>query len=365
MAFEFSEEQLKFLGKSDKTDPYILSRMPGEKPPLSYFTNPSDLAIAKRFSQFQNDIDPPKTEQKTVTEEPEATALSRGLKAKSTDESENANQNLAVKNTAEPPGPIDWRVKLSLSNNSSWLYNAQDAYLLKPLINTNGVIFPYTPTIQMGYKANYDSPDITHTNYKLNFYRNSYVDDITLTADFTAQDTVEANYLFAVMHFFKSATKMFYGADKTPPAGTPPPLLFLSGYGKDQFKDMPLLLSSFTYTLPNDVDYIRTNTDTTWSGTSITRQESSSKQEPAKSPVRDFLNSVKIRLSSNGLKPGAEKTPPKLQSTSKNLNNNNSSFVPTKIQLSLTLKPVVTRRTMSTTFSLQEYASGSELKGMW
>ena len=209
-------------------------------------------------------------------------------------------------------------------------------------------------------KASYDSPDITHTNFRLNFYKNSYVDDISITAEFTAQDTIEANYLLASMHFFKTVTKMFYGLDKTPIAGTPPPLLFLSGYGKHQFDSKPLLLTSFTYTLPNDVDYIRTNTDKTWSGTSISRQDMppASATTPApKSPVRDWLNKT-LRLETNGLTETATKLPPVF----KNLNNDDSTYVPTKIQFSLTLKPVVTRYDMSHAYGTYDYAQNG---GFW
>ena len=259
-----------------------------------------------------------------------------------------------------PPPKIDWRVKLTLSNNSDWATkwfgDQKVPTILSPLAAEKGVIFPYTPTIQMGYKANYDSPDIQHTNFRVNFYRNSYVDDVSMTAEFTAQDTLEANYLLAAMHFFKTVTKMFYGRDQDPMAGTPPPLLFLSGYGKNQFDRKPLLLTSFSYTLPNDVDYIRTNTGETWSGISIGNlQDPNSKQTPPpKSPIRDWLSKT-LRLETNKLPVGAQ-TPPPPNFLGRNLNNNDSSYVPTKIQFSLTLKPVVNRFEMSNSYGTNDYA---------
>jgi len=259
-----------------------------------------------------------------------------------------------------PSPKIDWRVKLTLSNNADWATkwfgNKNAPTILSPLATEKGVTFPYTPTIQMGYKANYDSPDIQHTNFRVNFYRNSYVDDITISAEFTAQDTLEANYLLATIHFFKTVTKMFYGRDQDPIAGTPPPLLFLSGYGKNQFDRKPLLLTSFSYTLPNEVDYIRTNTDETWSGISIENiQNPSSRQtSPPKSPVRDWLSKT-LRLETNKLPVGAQ-TPPPPNFLGRNLNNNESSYVPTKIQLSLTLKPVVNRFEMSNNYGTNDYA---------
>jgi len=50
--FQFSPEQEKWLGGANRQDPFILARMPGPKPPLSYFTNPEDKQIAQqRFAK--------------------------------------------------------------------------------------------------------------------------------------------------------------------------------------------------------------------------------------------------------------------------------------------------------------------------
>ena len=161
----------------------------------------------------------------------------------------------------------DWRFKLSLAPNSTYLYKAaaleqldagqvSAAGIMQPLLYTDGVIFPYTPTISTAYRANYTPYDLTHSNYRGYFYQNSAVEEISLAGTFTAQDTTEANYLLAVIHFFRSVTKMFYGATD-PMRGAPPPVCFLSGLGQYQFNYHPVLVSSFSYNLPNDVDYIR------------------------------------------------------------------------------------------------------------
>ena len=252
----------------------------------------------------------------------------------------------------------DWRVRLTLAPGSKYLYNGEDPGILEPLINTNGVIFPYSPTIQMGYKANYDTTDITHSNYKLHFYKNSSVEDLSITAEFTAQDTVEANYLLAVLHFFKSVTKMFYGQDTEPKPGTPPPLLYLSGFGTYQYDNHPLLLSSFSYTLPNDVDYIRAGVSETWAGSSISTLTGGTSAKAPTNPLTAIINKV-FRIQSNGLQPGGQKPAP----TFKTLSNQQATYVPSKLQISLTLMPVVTRNDISKNFSLQKYATGELLQG--
>ena len=92
----------------------------------------------------------------------------------------------------------------------------------------------------VAYNANYSTEELVHSNYKLFTYKGSSVDQISITCDFTAQDTKEANYLLAVIHFFRSVTKMFYGQDNGPKPGTPPPLCFLTGLGAFQFNEHPL-----------------------------------------------------------------------------------------------------------------------------
>jgi peptidoglycan hydrolase-like protein with peptidoglycan-binding domain len=54
--FNFTPEQEKWLGNANRSDPNILARMPGEKPPLSYFTNPEDRARAIELNQGEKNL---------------------------------------------------------------------------------------------------------------------------------------------------------------------------------------------------------------------------------------------------------------------------------------------------------------------
>lgn len=267
--------------------------------------------------------------------------------------------------TAQSRQQGDWRVRLSLASGATYLYNdAKETDILYPLRSTGGIVFPYTPQIQTSYRANYDPSDLPHSNYKQWFYKNSSVEELTITADFTAQDTTEALYLLSVIHFFKSVTKMFYGKDgKTcgPPAGTPPPLCYLFGYGQYQYSDHPLLVNSFSYTLPTDVDYIRAGSTSQWPGTNLASYNPKTAATKSTS-WKERLTSV-LRLSSSGLSRGGI-----TQETTWNyLSNSNVTYVPTKMQLTISCLPIVTRYDISNNFSLQEYATGSLLKdkGIW
>lgn len=248
----------------------------------------------------------------------------------------------------------DWRVRLSLAPGATYLYKDPNVRtnqsILLPLAQTDGVIFPYTPAISVSYVADYAPTNLTHSNYTFNSYTSSKVDNITIACDFTAQDTSEATYLLAVIHFFRSATKMFYGQDKNPKNGTPPPLCYLTGLGAFQFDEHPLAITAFNYTLPTDVDYIRAGNPTTSPGAN-------------KSPETTKSNAPSTsgdRMNNNNLSPGGRPGAPVF---SINYSTREPTYVPTKISLSITAVPIVTRGDISNNFSLAKYATGELLRG--
>tara|TARA_R110000803_G_scaffold13206_1_gene37252 strand:+ start:3143 stop:3988 length:846 start_codon:yes stop_codon:yes gene_type:complete len=152
----------------------------------------------------------------------------------------------------------DWRVRISIAPSATLLYRSTNPGILRILQRTDGVIFPYTPQITINHSANYSQQNITHANYKQYFYESSAVDSIQLTGEFTAQTTDDAEYLLAAIQFFRSATKMFYG-DSGKYQGSPPPIVYLNGYGKQYLPNVPCVITLFSQQLPNDVDYINAN----------------------------------------------------------------------------------------------------------
>ena len=257
------------------------------------------------------------------------------------------------------PGNGDWRVRLSLAPYSDYLYNATGAGILAPLTATNGVIFPYTPNISTTYSANYDKYDLIHSNYRGLFYKSSSVGDLQIRGTFTAQDTREAAYMLAVIHFFRSVTKMFYGQDAE--RGTPPPLVYLSGYGDQQFSSHPCVVGSFNYSLPNEVDYIRTN------GPNNFGPNMSNRQTPTATSPGGANFAGAIRLANALLNKGAIPQLPAANALRSAVNNTNEcTYVPTKMEIDITLIPVQTRSQVSKQFSLKEFANGNLLKkGFW
>jgi hypothetical protein len=251
----------------------------------------------------------------------------------------------------------DWRVRLQLGTQADYLYKDAEPGILAPLYDTDGVIFPYMPTIETSYAANYDKFDLTHSNYRGYFYKGSNVNDINLRATFTAQDTQEANYLLAVIHFFRSVTKMFYGQDAY--RGAPPPLVFLNGLGNYQFNEHPCFVSNFSYSLPNDVDYIRAQAPNNYGNLF-------SKRERTGSTSGGLLGSVATRLLGLGVStvnPSMPNVPSPGMIQSNVTNINDATYVPTKMEINITLLPTNTRAQVSQQFSLTEFANGNLLKG--
>lgn len=268
----------------------------------------------------------------------------------------NSQQQQAISTQSGANQNTDWRVRLRLAPAADYLYNANQPGILAPLATrggTDGVIFPYTPKIDTGYRAQYNNVDLTHSNYRGYFYQNSYVDAINITGHFTAQNTTDARYLLAVIHFFRSVTKMFYGND--PQRGSPPPLVFLSGYGTYQFNDHPCVVTSFAYNLPDDVDYIKADV-------ANQQGQNTNSRSPKSSGDPQFTPSAGRRLTSN-LSAGA--LPPQQFGTDGevNLATGAPTMVPTKMDIQISLLPIVSRTNVSKNFSLAKYASGSGLKG--
>ena len=148
------------------------------------------------------------------------------------------------------PYPNDWRVRLSIANWASF----RNSPVLQPLLEAGGLIFPYTPTISIKSAATYNDVPTTHTNYLHKAFKSSDPGEISITAPMPVEDATQALYWIAAVHYLRSLTKMFNGDDIK--AGNPPPIVQLNGYGNYVFKNVPVVVTSFSCELPNTCDYI-------------------------------------------------------------------------------------------------------------
>jgi len=210
----------------------------------------------------------------------------------------------------------DWRVKISLADSADYFYKDPTPGILAPLAATGGVIFPYTPQISVTHNARYGSQNLTHSNYTNYFYEGSEVQAISLTGEFTVQSVDEGKYVLACIQFFRAATKMFFGQGAN--VGSPPPMVFLDGYGSYYFPHVPCLVTSFQHTMGQDVDYINIPIG----GSTIVDDDGSSGQ------VTDKY-----------------------------------ARMPTTSTITISLQPIYSRRNLSDNFALDRFARGDLIKG--
>ena len=202
------------------------------------------------------------------------------------------------------------------------------------LKNTDGVIFPYVPSVTVSHMANYGSTPLTHANYANYFYESSQVSAISINADFTVQNQPEAAYFLAAVYFFRACTKMFYG-DTNQYQGSPPPIVYLDGYGAHYLPHVPCVVTSFTHTMPPDVDYMEVTTSRPGA-----KKESSS----SSAPVIPGINA-------------SATTPPPPAKSNSQTTDNYKTRVPTASQFQLTLQPVYSRLAQRL-FSYESFAKG-------
>lgn len=217
----------------------------------------------------------------------------------------------------------DWRVRVSLADGADFFYKSVNPGVMGPLLETKGVIFPYTPSITMNYTARYSEQKLTHSNYSSFFYDGSEVSTVNISGDFSVQSLADGQYLLACIYFFRSLTKMFFGKDAK--AGNPPPIIFLDGYGSHYFPHVPCVVTSFQHTMPPDVDYVNIPATVATQPTS-------------------YLDSY---LSNTGT--ATPMTP--------------MTRLPTMSSIQIALQPVYSRSNVHNNFSLDKFAAGQLIKG--
>jgi hypothetical protein len=144
----------------------------------------------------------------------------------------------------------DWRVKLNA--NFGLFGNA-----FQRLSDTGGFCWPYLPNITVSTKANYTQIDPVHSIQPFYAYKNSQVDDIQISGEFSVETELDAEYWIQATTFLKTATRMFYGQGEN--VGNPPIICNLNGYGARVFNGVPVIIKSFSVDFKEDVNYMKYN----------------------------------------------------------------------------------------------------------
>lgn len=239
----------------------------------------------------------------------------------------------------------DWRVRISINSSSKILYWDPSTAgnvpgLLSPLKNTDGFIFPYVPQVTVSHNANYTSVPLTHANYAQYFYESSSVASISISGDFTVQNLDEAKYFLAGIYYFRSLTKMFYGMSGDY-QGSPPPIVYLDGFGQHYLPHVPCVITSFSHSMPNDVDYLEVSTPQSVSTSTTSRT------------TTGIMGTIKLP-EVRGTNAGSEIMTQTI--------NNAFNRVPTASTFSVTLQPIISR-TQAIAFNYTEFARGGLLSG--
>lgn len=147
----------------------------------------------------------------------------------------------------------DTRVRIIVPNDYLTTLTSGANSALKTL---KGVIFPYTPTVSIKHSADYNEQKPIHSNYSIYFYQRSKVDPINISGKFVVQNENDANTYIATVHLLRSLTKMRSGgATGDADSGAPPPVCRLNAYGTFMLQNVPVVISSFSINLPDNIDY--------------------------------------------------------------------------------------------------------------
>jgi hypothetical protein len=250
----------------------------------------------------------------------------------------------------------DWRVKISLADASTIFYKDPTNLIMGPLVRTNGVVFPYTPTFSITHMATYNSQNLTHSNYTPHTYTSSDVSGFNITGDFTVSNEAEGRYLIAAIYFFRAATKMFFGSGQN--VGSPPPIVFLDGYGEHYFPHVPCVLTSFTHSLGSDIDYLEINVDSTEEvdfEETVNDSGTATLYELGDGTLTSNRSAVYPDWSNNG------KLIPKNVKKTRTNTISKPTRVPTQSQISIELRPVYSRKNLHDNFDLNKFAKGQLL----
>jgi hypothetical protein len=155
-------------------------------------------------------------------------------------------------------GAKDLRVFLRVPN--SYLVGPPEDEIGYPLLkDLGGIMFPYTPQITYESAAAYTAVNPVHSNYTQQFYKNSSVGNITIAGKFTVQNQKEGAIYCAIINLLRSLTKMRWGV-RDINAGAPPPVCRLDAFGDYMLSNVPVVVTSVKFELPDTVDYIQVPT---------------------------------------------------------------------------------------------------------
>jgi hypothetical protein len=162
---------------------------------------------------------------------------------------------------------------------------------------------------------------------------------------------------------------MFTGGSSM--AGNPPVILYFNAYGDYVFRDVPVVVRSFSMTLPKDVDYITTNmTNPPATAEGGFGQDNTSSIGGTAQKLANVTSAAGLTQAANVLKTvsnvskmlnGGSQSTPQNNGPISSKGGNDDSHVPTQSTLGISLLPIYSRNRVRN-FSLETFLSGGYVK---
>jgi hypothetical protein len=179
---------------------------------------------------------------------PTTTVTSTGTATAATTPAAGTTTATSTTSTTAP----DRRVRLAHLSGYSNPYPG----ILAPLSATQGMMFPYQPTISQNHEVDYQTMAMVHSNQDYHAYAKTPNVTLTITGKFSVQNVAEGAYALAAIHFLRASSKMNFGQNDAN-KGLPPPILLLNGYGTYMFHDVKVILRGSNLTFDENIDMVK------------------------------------------------------------------------------------------------------------
>ncbi len=126
---------------------------------------------------------------------------------------------------------------------------------------TSSIVFKVMPIVDENRSASYDSLSPTHHPGSVQVYKTTSSRTFNINGKFISRSIEEANTTLAYLNIIRSWVMPYYGsgtADSYPnKIGLPPEILKFNAYGNKNLQDIPVVLTNYSWTYPEDVDYVQ------------------------------------------------------------------------------------------------------------
>lgn len=133
---------------------------------------------------------------------------------------------------------------------------------ISSIVTGDSVKFDITPVVDESRSAQYDVISPTHHPGTIQRYKTTSSRSININGRLFARTSEEATQIIKYMNLIRSWVMPYYGSgtlnnnETGRLIGAPPDTLKLNAYGDRHLHDVPVVLASYAWTFPDDVDYI-------------------------------------------------------------------------------------------------------------